>query len=508
MKGLPARVRWVDGMVWLALATAGVSCGVALASSWHWPLVGDAALMRYVVFLLHGGMAPYREIVDVNLPGSYALEALAMRLFGAGAVGLRLYDGALCGLVCLCAVWLTEGRWRGRVCGAIAGLLFVLIHLRDGVVQAGQRDLAMAVISLVALVLLLRVHRVVGVLGFELLVGFMLVVKPTLLLLAFLPIYAARVRRKRLSPGILAGGMGALLLPAAVVWVWLWRWGSVRALWGMLGGIERTHTELARKGLGFLLGHAVAPVAVAVLLGLVIWSLLRFEADAEWRMLAAAAGCGLVSFLVQQKGFPYQRYTFLALALICVFRVVARGLEAGGWAGWVAIVTVALSCFWFAPRFAWRVSTFDRRAPFEDALKADLTALSLRPGDAQCLDTVGGCVATLNAMGLRQSTGYLYDCYAYVGSDAAQSAYRAGFLKAVERAHPQVIVLSSQYCLGTADDPGRIGRWPEMDRLLANEYRVDGDWAPSGKIRWWNEVELPPSYRIFVRTQAASGGTP
>ena len=120
-------------------------------------------------------------------------------------------------------------------------------------------------------------------------------------------------------------------------------------------------------------------------------------------------------------------------------------------------------------------------------------------GEVQCLDTVGGCVATLNDMGARQATGYLYDCYAYVGTDAARAAYRKGLLQAVEQARPRVIVLSSQYCLGAPDDMGRVARWPAMERMLTEEYRLDGDWAPAGKIRWWNETETPPSYRIYVR---------
>ena len=498
MLSSPARVRSADGLLWAGLATAGISCAFAMASAWRWPLVGDAALMRYVVFLLHTGMAPYREIVDVNLPGSYALEAMAMRLFGAGAVGLRLYDGALCAVVCACAVVLSKRGWRQRLCGGLAGLLFVLVHLRDGVVQAGQRDLAMAAMALVALVLLLRLRGASGVFGFELLVGLTLVVKPTLVLMAFLPLYAAWLRRERLSLAEIAGGVCALLAPAAVVGWWLWRWKSLSAFWQVLGGIEATHGALARKGIWFLLGHAPAPVGFLLLLAFVLWTMLRCEMDCELKVIGVATGCGLASYLLQQKGFPYQRYTFLALALLWVFRIFARSLESEGWERWCAVAAVGVSCFWFAPRFAWRVSTFDRGAPFEQALGADLKARGVQAGDIQCLDMVGGCVATLNSLGLRQSTGYLYDCYAYVGSQAAQAAYRAGFLSSMERARPEVIVLSSQYCLGEPEDQGRVARWPEMDRLLSREYRADGEWAPAAKIRWWSEMEMPPSYRIYV----------
>ena len=67
----------------------------AVLASRHWPLIGDASLMHYIVFLMHHGLTPYKDIADVNLPGTYALESAAMWLFGDGAAGWRVYDFAL-----------------------------------------------------------------------------------------------------------------------------------------------------------------------------------------------------------------------------------------------------------------------------------------------------------------------------------------------------------------------------------------------------------------------------
>jgi hypothetical protein len=64
----------------------------AVGWSWHWPLVGDASLMHYVVFLMSKGLRPYKDIVDINLPGSYFFEASAMHLLGWGALAWRVYD--------------------------------------------------------------------------------------------------------------------------------------------------------------------------------------------------------------------------------------------------------------------------------------------------------------------------------------------------------------------------------------------------------------------------------
>ena len=60
--------RWIERLMcaWL------VGCFLAFVlMSWSWPLTGDASLMHYVVFLMHHGKEPYRDIIDMNLPASY-----------------------------------------------------------------------------------------------------------------------------------------------------------------------------------------------------------------------------------------------------------------------------------------------------------------------------------------------------------------------------------------------------------------------------------------------------
>ena len=67
----------------------------------HWPIVGDAPLLHYVVFLHDRGMAPYTQAVDMNLPGTYALQWMAVHLFGRGPLAWRCFDYAL---ILLCGI--------------------------------------------------------------------------------------------------------------------------------------------------------------------------------------------------------------------------------------------------------------------------------------------------------------------------------------------------------------------------------------------------------------------
>ena len=65
------------------------SVGFAAIATLHWPVVGDAPLMHYVAFLIDHGKVPYRDIVDVNLPGTYALES-GRQFMGSARAG---WDG-------------------------------------------------------------------------------------------------------------------------------------------------------------------------------------------------------------------------------------------------------------------------------------------------------------------------------------------------------------------------------------------------------------------------------
>ena len=60
----------------VALLAIPVACSLICSIVWslRWPLVGDASLMHYVVFLMSKGMKPYKAIHDINLPGTYFSE--------------------------------------------------------------------------------------------------------------------------------------------------------------------------------------------------------------------------------------------------------------------------------------------------------------------------------------------------------------------------------------------------------------------------------------------------
>ena len=80
----------------LAIVVMLTGCLLFFAfESRNWPWLHDAGHFHYVTFLIRHGMAPYRQIVDINMPGGYFSEFFGIFLFGPSDLGWRFYDGLL-----------------------------------------------------------------------------------------------------------------------------------------------------------------------------------------------------------------------------------------------------------------------------------------------------------------------------------------------------------------------------------------------------------------------------
>jgi hypothetical protein len=485
-----------------------ISAIIAVAASWHWPLFGDAGIFHYIVFAIQHGAKPYTALQDFNFPGTYFLDALTMQFFGRGAVGERVYDLCLCGIAALgLFLCLSRSAWA-RTGATLASGLLILIHLYDGLGQEGQRDFAMAASALMACGIflygrtsdeaLLAANASPRLFLYQLIVGAIFTIKPTLLLLAFAPFaaYLNADKRKDLTRLLLVSAAGFLLAPLLAV-LWLVREHSLGGFVDMVTTLGAVHGALARRSVWHLLSQGVSPVGVLVLLWLVLLLVDRPQWSAERRFLGAAAVCGFVSYWIQGKGLVYQRYPFLALVLLLVFFDVGRERKPSQvqYAVTVAYIVVGL---WFCPKMLHKIRTYENASPFESALATDLRKEPLA-GGVQCLDTYSGCLDTLYNMGAVEPTGELYDCYLYTAASATRDRYRQQFLQALRRSHPAVLVMSDQDCFHIKAGFGRVQRWPELATLLNDNYKLETTWSSDKPYLLWSRGEVQPAFEIFLR---------
>lgn len=496
--------KWIRNVCALAL---GLSVLYALIASRHWPLVGDSSLMHYVVFLQSKGAIPYRDIFDINLPGTYLFEALAMRIFGNGAAGWRLYDFTLLAAVLGgCAVVAGRKRWFGAV---FAGCLFALIHLQDGLPESGQRDLLLAVLLIWGYVAFFAAQRNKRTLLMSFLfgstMGLAAVIKPVLLPLTavlFLILLISEIRKKGQYVRSLLGATLGLVLPAFVAFLWLRKNGAWQAFWLNTLPLIRLHAHMGRRPLPFLLAHCLAPV----LFLFIPWLLLQISDRPFFTQERIALMLGVlgtaIAYVLQGKGYPYQRYPCLAVLLLLVGLDLERSLKDRGFRGAIALITCLGTCLILAPRFSWLTSTFSDSDPFEHALSEQLLTVDpvLRlDGNVQCIDTFSGCIQTLYQMRIRESTGFLYDCYLFANDGPEVERYRSDFWLAYRAAHPRTIIVTNRFCFGDLGGFDKLNRWPEFKTDLDRNYQEKIEWHSPERQHWWNRWQEPTEFRIYVQ---------
>ena len=181
-----------------------VCAGIFVLVTAHWKQVNDPAQLSYLCFLMDHGMAPYRDLLEINMPGIYLVNWSVMHTLGEGSIPWRIFDLSLTGV----AAWamIIIARPYDWLAGALGATLFALYHGRDGAGQAGQRDFIIAVLLLCAYAFLFeffRRRRTWAIFAFGLCAGMAATIKPTPLPFVFLILILAAMRWKRTGEPII-----------------------------------------------------------------------------------------------------------------------------------------------------------------------------------------------------------------------------------------------------------------------------------------------------------------
>ena len=490
--------------------------------------MGDAALMHYVVFLMDHGMAPYRDIIDPNMPTTFLIQGAVVHAFGGGSLTWRLFDffllvasGIAMMVICIPYDWFA---------GFFAAALFSLIHGRDGLIQLGQRDLTMTVFLVIGYAFLfeaLRTHRSEKTKPwltalFGICCGIAVSIKPSVLLLPPTLLLMAAITLKRRGLPFLTHivcGVVGMLAPLILVFAYLWREHVVRAFMGTVFDLIPYFLFLGRRSLSHLVVHSISSVMLPLVL---IWLpvVVIKKRWLTWERAALLVGVlfGLASFYMQRKGYPYHRYPSEAFLLLLIGidfttilrtrwspqQLVSRRLAMAGIL--VGVVVVGAGSTAHALWQDWHNREFDT------LLQADLNRLG---GDklathVQCLDMADGCIPTLYNMRLMQATGFLYDCYMFSPHlGAERERYREAFWEAITKNPPTVFVVSSQDCEPYPDPPTysykKLSRWPLFDDYLNAHYHLDVERVPPHMVKSGSSPSKPLGYRIYLQNNPSDG---
>jgi hypothetical protein len=414
------------------------------------------------------------------------------------------------------------------------------VHGQDGVQQAGQRDLMIAVLLVIAVAFLLetvRRQRWAYLLGFGLATGLSATIKPTaaplgVVLLVLAAIYeagwwragwyrndsdAASMRESGVSGTRdaraqwarflrwTAIGIAAMAAPVAGMLLWLERKHALGAWITTQRVLLPSYAMQERRPFGFTLSHSISPLLPLVLLWL-LCAVLRGPAWPRFErvLIATGAALNLLALLAQGKALPYQRYPMLAflLLLIALDLMTAWRKDKRAVVRYVAWAGVCCGCLVLAPLALVKVHRFVAKPQeFDAMLAADLRNLHADnlSGRVQCLDTIQDCLPTLYTLRLLPATGTLGDVNLFGPSgNTAVERSRQRFLHDVEAKPPLVFVVVSGLFLDSTSGYRKLGAWPEFEQWLNAHYALTVERTPPHLVRWWSRPQAPAGYRIYL----------
>ncbi len=258
-QSIPLFHKAVEGVKYLFLASLATVFLVELGLSLHWQLQYDSAFLHYVAYLINEhGFVPYRDIFELNMPGTYLFHMAIGRMFGYSDFAFRMVDIAWL-TATLTVTWFIM-KPVGRVVAFASCLLFGLIYLGSGPSTSLQRDAITILPIATALLLATRhssnnlinnfIHFLLGILF-----AIVALIKPHLAiglpaLIVYKCIYDTNALKsvKTLIKHCIVGGIFALvgfLATLTMPFLWLWRIGGLQPFWDIFSSYVPLYLQMS-----------------------------------------------------------------------------------------------------------------------------------------------------------------------------------------------------------------------------------------------------------------------
>ena len=404
------------------------------------------------------GAVPYRDIIDVNMPLTYAIHAAVVAIGGMSDIAWRLFD--LTGAAVLAALIVMLLAPAGRAPAVLAVLVVLSMHLLLGPYAAGQRDFLMSIAAVAVALLSARAaedhHRRLlyllqaGALGMA-----AACIKPTGMLLLLLPALALRLHARE----ILSVIAGAAAVALAV-------FGTLAARGGLGAFVTMLHELLpdyASMGAVSVLETLKAFQWIGPVAGLAFAAALSIAEPKPLRvrLMIGLTVFGLIHLLVQHKGWSYHIYP-LAIGLACWGAWALASLPR--WCAMACLAVIAAVLVWRVPHTSYQVE-HDPSLQATAAILSTLESHLPRGARVQMLDADNGAFLAMARAGMRQATPHIQWFSLLVGKHPP----RREFLDALEGDPPAAFLLTNaQWPIWSgfqaADD------WPEFNTFLSSQY--------------------------------------
>ncbi|MGI4756712.1 MAG: hypothetical protein ACRYGF_07680 [Janthinobacterium lividum] len=472
----------------------------------HWQVIWDPSIMHYINFLMAHGLAPYRDIIDINLPGSYFMDGWAMSIFGGSDLSWRIYEFCLLGV--MIGAMIVIALPYDWFAGFSAGALFAYVHATEGARSAGQREELMTVLILLGYACLfqaLRRRLPSLTLPFGVFLGLATSLKPTAaLLVVLLPamaIYSLRkegLRARAFLGYTLAGFAAALLLDVQ----FFWRYHAFHDFLVASGRLVTYYANIGSAPLPVLLETLVNRRAFPLL---IIGSMLTFvnlarskRASLERNLLLVGVVFGAVSYLAQRKNFEHHLYTYFALMLLWACTEVAIAWKSSGWRRVLGTACFALIIFPVVAKHTYLMRDIPTLERPQELLTNDFNRLGgpqALQHEVLCFDVVQSCYSTLYHMQILPYSNLVADYMLFppVGY-APVTYYREELWKQLQQRKPRVVVVTN-FWLCSPPSFDKLKQWPAIVTFLDTNYDIVSAVETGGD-----------AYRVYVRKAGIDPG--
>lgn len=231
---------------------------VQFVLSFSWRVRGDSVYLHYVAYLINEhDFLPYRDIFEINLPGTYLFHMAVGRIFGYSHYGLRIVNIAWL-TATFVVTWLIMKPF-GRITAFASCLLFGIIYLGFGPYMSMQREFIAILPMATALLLTIwrKPNHLVNPINFIIgaLFAFVALIKPTLILgFPAIVIYncirdtnGSKSIKKLIKPLIVGGGFAFIgfLLTLIIPFIWLWRIGILQTFWDISSSYTPLYAQMS-----------------------------------------------------------------------------------------------------------------------------------------------------------------------------------------------------------------------------------------------------------------------
>jgi len=442
-------------MLW-GIVLATVCClFVLIYQSRFWGVQWDAAYFYYIARMISEGAVPYRDIFDINLPGTYAIYLFIITFLGEGDIYWRIADLFCLGVIST-LIWF-YCRPFGRLAGSIGVVLFASLHLYNGPMYVGKRDYFILMFILGGIYCIVRhIERCRGrvFLAFGgLLLGYACLIKPQagflcLLMLLILIAQAFRCGRGWLWESVFFTAF-CCFLPAITMLI-LWYVGGLNPFIDILLNISREYSAFVLQPFnnGILFGFMGMPLLeiVAVAFASIVCSVLVPENRLRRLFIVLGMFYGFIHFY-SQTHFIYQLYPFVLFLFMSIASWVGYiRLRFSGLIKCILLIVVAQLLLVFLYRSIHSIIEppphHIHAVQVKNMLVDDLSGKILPGETVQVMDTLGGGIHALYDLRCKQPTRFVFDAFLFHPSATSyRKKIRADFLGDLQDRPPQFFVL-------------------------------------------------------------------